>query len=98
MADVFMCERGQLDDRSKRDLRKAGIVVVEVDDPTKCQFTRASELVSGDDMLYAAMKALQHEGDSYNKGNDQREQLAWQLIKLVDAAHAKANGTQPTFA
>jgi hypothetical protein len=85
MSEVFLCETGQLDDRSKRDLRKAGVVVVEVADPSKCQFIRSTEMISHDDMLWAAFKALNHNGGSYSKGNEQREQLARNLMTVLDA-------------
>ena len=86
MSEVFLCESGQLDDRSKRDLRKAGIVVVEVADPGKCQFIRSTEVIGQDDMLWATLDALNHVGGSYNKGEDQREQLARNLLTVVDAS------------
>ena len=84
MSEVFLCETGQLDDRSKRDLRKAGVVVVEVADPSKCQFIRSTEVIGQDDMLWATLDALNHVGQSaYSKGNEQRERLAQNLFKVV---------------
>lgn len=84
MSDVFLCETGVLTNASKRDLRKAGVVVVEVTDPSKCQFIRATETVSADDMLWAAMDALRRDFDGYgNKGDKQREQLAHNLYHLI---------------
>lgn len=92
MSEVFMAERGQLDEASKRALRKAGVAVVEVEDLSKAQFIRATHLVTGDDMLTAAMRALRHVGDTYNKGSAQREQLAVNLIQMVDAAYGRRTG------
>lgn len=82
-----MCERGQLDNKSKSELRKAGVVVVEVDDPAKCQFIRATETVGADDMLWAAMDALRVTDKEYgeSKGHTQRARLAHNLIELVIA-------------
>jgi hypothetical protein len=88
MSEVFVAERGQLDERSKRDLRKAGVVVVEVEDLTKAQFIRATHLLTGDDMLVAAMRALRAKG-SYSSGDTQRQQLAENLIQMVDAAYGR---------
>lgn len=85
---MFLCETGQLNESSRRALRKAGVVVVEVADPSACRFIRANEVLSGDDMLYAALKALRHVGGTYSKGSDQREQLAVNLFNLVDAARS----------
>lgn len=83
MAEVFMCTRGQLDDRSKRDLRKVGVVVVEVEDPSQCQFIRSTETVSADDMLWAALDALRVNNGYNDSGKVQREQLAQNLFALV---------------
>jgi len=84
MAEVFMCERGQLDDTSKRALKKAGVVVVEVDDMAKCQFMKAQEIVSHSDMLWAAIDAVNHVG-SYDegKGRAQRDKLAKNLLAIM---------------
>lgn len=88
MAEVFLAAKGQLTPQSRRELRKAGVVVVEVDDPSQCQFVRATETVSADDMLWAAMDALRH-GDQYgNKGVMQREQFAINVWNLVTAARS----------
>lgn len=87
MAEVFVCEKGSLTGPSKSQLRKAGVVVAEVDDITKCQFVRSSEVISHDDMLWAALEALRFEGKSYgDKGIPQRERLAVNLFKIADAA------------
>lgn len=79
-----MCERGQLDNRSKRDLRAAGVVVVEVDDPSKCQFIKANETINGDDMLWACLDALKTQGQYGSKGDVQRERLAFNLFRIVE--------------
>lgn len=84
MAEVFVTPTGALTRRSITDLRKAGVVVVETDDYAHHAFVRSSEMVSADDMLWAAMQALGHEGDTYNKGHHQREQLARLLIQITD--------------
>jgi hypothetical protein len=84
MAEVFMVKRGQLDNRSKSDLRKAGVVVVEVEDLAQAQFVRSSEVVSSDDMLWAAIDALrvraQYSGDEHNVKMDR---LAANLFNLM---------------
>jgi len=87
MSEVFVCPTGALTQRSARDLRKAGVVVVETDDPGRCQFVRSGEIISHDDMLWATLKALQV-ADGYHEGNKQREQLAIELFKIVDAKRA----------
>ena len=92
MAEVFLCQTGQLTPASRRELKRAGVVVVEVDDPAACQFIRSAETISHEDMLWAAISALRHVGDAYNRGIAQREQLAVNLWKIVDAAHQARHG------
>jgi hypothetical protein len=86
MADVFLCKTGSIDNRSKAALRKAGVVVVEAENPDDCRFIKASEVLSGDDMLWAATEALRRNFGYGNTGKAQREQFAFNLIGLIDAA------------
>src|SRR5207302_9613404 len=58
MSEVFLVETGQLTPQSRRELKTAGIVVAEVAGITRCQFLRASEIISADDMLWAVLDAL----------------------------------------
>ena len=86
MSEVFLCRKGQLNLVGKHDLRAAGIVVVEVEDPAACQFIRSTETVGGDEMLWAAMDALKRTFGTYDKGEKQREQFALNIVNLVEAA------------
>lgn len=84
MAEIFICERGQLDTATKRALKKVGVVAVEVDDVAKCQFVKAGEIVSYDDMVWALLDALNHSSDTFSSsGVKQREQLTKNLLKIV---------------
>ena len=87
MSEVFICEKGQLTQPSKKQLRDAGILVAEVTDITRVQFVRASEIIGADDMLWAALQALSVKSGSY--GRDQREQLARNLLTVVEANRKK---------
>jgi hypothetical protein len=84
MAEVFICAIGAVTPKSIRDLRKAGVVVVETSEPERCQFVRSGEVVSADDLLWAAMSALNNKGYG---GGDQREAFAKRVYELVEAAH-----------
>ena len=84
MAEVFLVEKGQLTNASKTALRKAGVVVAEVDDITKAQFIRSSEIVGADDMLWAVLDAVNVVGGYGNVGSDQREKLAMNLLTIVN--------------
>jgi hypothetical protein len=85
MSEVFLCKTGQLNAVGKHDLRKAGVVVVEVEDPASCQFIRSAETISGDDMLWAAMDALKRNFGYGDEGRKQREQFAFNLHDIVKA-------------
>lgn len=87
MAEVFICPTGAVSARSVRELRKAGVVVVETTEPERCQFIRASELVSGNDMLWTAMQALNVEEGS--GAGLQRRRFVSTMCELVNAAHLK---------
>jgi hypothetical protein len=84
MAEVFLCETGQLTQPSKVALRKAGIVVAEVADINKALLIRLSEIVGADDMLWAALDALNSDAGGYGDGaNKQREKLAANLLAVL---------------
>lgn len=83
MAEVFLCQTGQLTPTSRRDLKKAGVVVVEVEDPNACQFIKSSEVISHDDMLWACVDALNVE-HSYSGKNHER--LAKNLLRIIMAS------------
>jgi hypothetical protein len=80
MAEVFLCEEGQLTTQSKRELKKAGVIVAEVKDIARVQFVRASEIISADDLLWAVLDALNHKSQYGSDGAKQREQLSSQPV------------------
>ena len=88
MAEVFLCKTGALRQRAVRDLRKAGIVVVEADEPKDCQFIRSTEVVSGSAMLVAALTAMA-KGSEYDKRSDIQRSFVDELFKAAtEANHA----------
>lgn len=89
MAEVFICKKGAVDARGVADLRKAGVIVVQAETPERCTFIRSSEVVSSDDMLWAALSALKVQGNYGSEGKLQRETLALRLFDLVNEARAK---------
>ena len=100
MAEVFLCRTGQLAPASRRELKRAGVVVVEVEDMAACQFIRATETIPADDMLWAACDALKRTYDEgYNaKGSASRahrEKFALNLFELIDAARPKPPEATP---
>ena len=89
MAEVFLCETGQLTAASRRELRRAGIVVVEVDDPSRCQFIRAGESVSHSDMLWAAVDALKASTSSSSSDQAHQNRFARNIFTLIEQAYAR---------
>jgi len=87
MAEVFLCETGQLTEGSRTALEAAGIVVVEVADPSRCQFIRSSEVISDNDMLWAAVDALRLKTTYTDADRLHRDQFAQNIFGLIEAAH-----------
>lgn len=95
MAEVFLCRTGQLTPASRRELKKAGIVVVEVEDPAACKFIRAGEVVSGDDLLWAALESLRHREYGHSgKGDWQRSRFLDNVAEVVMATHERQREVQ----
>jgi len=83
MSEIFMAKRGVLSNQCKADLRKAKIVVVEVDAMDDAKFIRSNAEVEGSEMLRAAMKALNsHSGSS---SSSQRENFCTYMAELIEA-------------
>lgn len=80
---VFLCQVGELTAQSRRDLRKAGIVVAEVQSLANCQFIKPSEAVSSGDLFWAVLDALNLKGAYGSTGEKQREKLAENLLGVV---------------
>ena len=87
MTDVLIVPPGAVEAADRKALRDAGVVVVELDDPTACQFVKAGETVSSSDMLWAAMDAIARDFGYGNQGAKQREQLAMNLFSLINEQH-----------
>lgn len=86
---IFICRRGSLADYSIVALQAVGIVVVEADNPDECRFFRASQEISGGDMLWAAMRALnsqpQPEGKNATSATLQREKMIEFMVTLLES-------------
>jgi hypothetical protein len=56
---IVVFPRGQLGEKDRRALQRAGVCVVEADDPSKVvTVLPGTPLISGDDILRAAITAL----------------------------------------
>lgn len=87
MAEIFICPPGTLKDRDKRALRAAGVIPIETEHSERCQFIKASEVVSSSDMLWAALDAVNVDKDgTAQSGGAQRKRLAMNLLAVVNAA------------
>lgn len=85
MADVLLVPPGSITAADRDLLREVGVVVVETDDASKCQFLKATEAISSSDMLWAAMDALRRDFGYGKEGKEQRQQLAQNLWTLIAA-------------
>ena len=83
MTEIFVAEIGQLTVGSKRQLRKAGVVVVEVKALTRCQFVRAATVLSGDELLWASVAALNVKGGYREEGQVQRNKFVENLTEIM---------------
>lgn len=90
MAEVFVCPKGSISDRSVRALREAGVIVVQADDPNQCRFLRPGTEMTSSDMLWAALKALQLKG--YSGASEQREEFTKIMFSLVNAKRPQPSG------
>ena len=95
MAEVLLVPPGAVKPADRKALREAGVVVVETEDPSKCQFIRAGEVISGSDMLWAAFDSLRRDFGYGDHGAKQREQLAMNLFSLIGAAVDETPGSLP---
>lgn len=62
-------------------LRKAGVLVVEIDDPTAVKFTRAAIEIGDGEMLQAASKAI-------GKSEVAQKAFATAIMAIIDAKAA----------
>lgn len=86
--EVFICRKDKVTRRSLADLRKAGIVVVEIEDDGDidrvAKFIRSGQVVSAFDLTWAALKALMVDDGYGNKGEKQREEFTRVIFSLLD--------------
>jgi hypothetical protein len=77
---------GTLNAKDKATLRKAGVIVIEHDNPSELRLLRPSSELDGGDLLRAALTALMKRTGTC--GNDQREAFA---VAVHAAVMAKAS-------
>ena len=85
MAELFICPTGAVSEKTVRELRKAGVIVVESEKPEECKFIRATTPVSSDDMLWAAVASLQ--GETGYGASKQRETFSMRVFEIINAAY-----------
>lgn len=73
--------------KDKAALRKAGVIVIEHENPEELRLLRPSSDVSSSDMLRCALEALA-DGSSTRYVRDAREQFVILLSAVVNAASA----------
>jgi nucleoside-diphosphate-sugar epimerase len=75
-----------LSDRDRAALRRAGVVVIEHENPDELRLLRPSADVDASDMLRCALTALAH-GPTHRNVGDAREQFV-RLLAAVVAGNA----------
>lgn len=66
---VFVVKPRAISLKDKSALRKAGVIVVETDDPSSVRFIRPLAEISSTEMLRCAMKAIDDHGCDGHKKN-----------------------------
>lgn len=59
---IIFLKPGAISKQDRNMLRKEGVLVVEIDDPSSVKFVRAHAEMSSSDMLRAAMRAVTYGG------------------------------------
>jgi hypothetical protein len=85
MSEVLVVETGVLTQASRKRILASDIILIEVTDASKVSFMRANEMMSSDDMTWAALKALAI-SDGYNEGTKQRTAFVKNLEKVAQHA------------
>ena len=73
---IIIVRTGAITAASKRKIEKAGVVVIESDDPSSIRYITAQQELSGGDMLIAAMRALRRVDNMYANSTLLKELLA----------------------
>lgn len=91
MSEVLICPIGSISKKASRALERAGVIVVESDAPERVQFIRSSEVISGDDLMWAALAAL-NKRFPYGDSTKNREEFVNLMFLLHDDARRKRLG------
>ena len=89
MAEIFVCPKGALTKKQIAALDAVGVVVVATDQPEQCRFIRATQEVTGTDMLWAALDALN--SGTYSGTEAQRTKFSKNLLDVVLASKSRAH-------
>ncbi len=82
---ILPVKPGTLTKADKAELKKAGVIVVEHENPSELRLITPTTQVSSGDMLYCAMKALR--ASTGVSAQNQRETFAVLMANLIEAAH-----------
>lgn len=81
---VVVFPRGQLSDKDRRALGKAGVCVVEADDPSKVVMVLPlAPVLSGDDVLRSAIGALAGGSGGYGTLEEARTNFVKGLVEFA---------------
>lgn len=90
--EIFLCPVGAVNAATKKTLRGHGILVVESAEPERCSFLRATEVLTSNDLLWAALASMQGQPGDYDSHFEKvRSRFAVRVFSLIEAAHQKAH-------
>jgi hypothetical protein len=72
---IFVCKPKSIAASDKAKLSKAGIIIIEMDDPSQFKLIRASTEIDSSAMLGFALQAIKD-----GKSGETRDKLAWNII------------------
>lgn len=82
---ILPVKPGSLNKRDKSALRKAGVIVIEHDDPSSIRLLRPAVEIDSSDLLRCAMRALVSDS---SWGRNQRETFAKLVAESVNSKPA----------
>lgn len=85
---------GSLSAKDKAALRRAGVIVIEHEQPDELRLLRPRSEVDAGQMLNCALQALVKKGGYRSDGSDQREAFTQLLAAVVKAATKEPQVTE----
>lgn len=90
---IFVCRPSAISNASKAELKRAGVITVEMEDPAQFKLIRASSELQSSDLFALALDALasqpQNTNNSPSTATYQRERFVRLMAELANAEAAR---------